>query len=457
MTSTRFTVVAPILFYSASAVAYTFTPVLQVGEYYSDNVFLSQSKESDWITQIIPSVQFEERTAKSELIAAYQLQVLESSHQSQFDRTFHQGSLKFDTKQDRIGFDLASQYTQDIVNPVGGITPNNLVGPERPDVWTTTAMPTISLPIGHFGDADLSWRYGQVNYYGTAEIAPTHDNRQTANLKSGKMFQDVEWTWFSSNQESRQNSRRISRLRQSQFTTFIELTTKIRGIASVGVEDNQGTQLDSIKGENWSVGLQWIPSRNSQLQVQVGHRPYGRSYVLNAIWQRKRSQFTASYNESVTTDAQSRLDTLPQGLLPVSSNRLVQFFPQVTNQLFINRSFNLAWQYQYHKSTFIMDAFRDRREYVGFPLFENGKGYNLSWIYNINSHLQTTLRHGQAEQDFLNGFSNPWTQETASLDWLIGRQVSLQLTGQHFRSKPNPLPPVTENSVALNVVYKPNL
>ncbi|MFO1257164.1 MAG: TIGR03016 family PEP-CTERM system-associated outer membrane protein [Gammaproteobacteria bacterium] len=452
----RLIVALPLIYYSANVFAYTLTPALQVGEYYSDNVFLTQPKQSDWITQIIPSIQFEERTGKSEFIFGYQLQVLESSHQSQFDRTFHQGSLRFDTKQDRLGFDLASQYTQDIVNPVTGISPNNLIGPERPDVLTTSAMPSVSLPIGDFGDADLSWRYGQVNYYGV-DIAPTHDNRQTANLKSGKMFQDVEWTWFSSNQESRQNDRRVSRLRQSQLTTFIKLTQKIRGVASFGTEDNQGSQLESISGENWSLGLQWFPSRNSQFQAQIGHRPYGKSYVFNAFWQRKRSLFTASYNETVTTDAQSRLESLPQNLLPVSTSRAVQFFPQVTNQLFINRQFNLAWQYQYRKSTFIIDIFRDRREFVRFPLHENGKGYTLSWIYNINSDLQSTLSHGSADQDFFNGFSNPWSRETASLDWLIGPQLSLQFTGQHFSSKPNPLPSVTENSISLNIVYKPNL
>jgi uncharacterized protein (PEP-CTERM system associated) len=445
-----------LLPYSPTIFAVTFTPALQIGEYYSDNVFLTAQKQSDWITEITPSLTIEEKTAKSQLSMVYQLQVLDSRQQPQQDRTFHQGSLKFDTKQDRIAFDVASQYTQDIVNPIAGISPNNLVGQQRPDVLTTTAMPTVSLPIGHFADADLSWRYGQVNYQGT-NIAATHDNRQTANLQSGRMFQDVQWSWLSSNQESKQNGLRVSHLQKTQFNTFVTITSKVRGIVSIGNERNQGSQLDSVSGSSWSVGFQLTPSRHSQLQAQIGHRPFGTSYVLNALWQRKKMTFSAVYDESVTTDAQARLDTLPKSILPVSTNRLVQFFPQVTNQLFINRSLKLAWDYTYKKSIFTAEAFRDRREYIAFPINENGKGYNLSWVYKINPHLQSRIGYGNANQDFLNGTSNPWSQETASLDWLVGPQVTMQLTAQHFRSKPSFLDPAIENSVSINLIYKPDL
>ncbi len=299
-------VAAAALLVAGSAVAdWQLHGGLELRESYNSNLTLVDSgpEVSDYITEINPYIGISRQSRRLDLRLDYRLQNLFYADNSEYDDSYSQllGRATV-TAVDEFFFieTIASQRQQNINNAGRLVLDNTSVSANRADVTTASVRPFIRRRFGHQADLYLSAERGVVRYDGAA-LRNTYRNDYQFSLESGSAFGRMQWALRFSRQEVTGTLDTTTQTSEGEID--YGFTRRLALIAIVGYDNNRyvrTTGTSNPKGERWSVGVRWQPSRRTTVRATVGERYFGTTRSLALSHRARRTTASLDYSETVT-------------------------------------------------------------------------------------------------------------------------------------------------------------
>lgn len=151
----------------------------------------------------------------------------------------------------------------------------------------------------------------------------------------------------------------------SHFKAFTDLTGWRTS------EDDPGLDNGEVK-KSFILGLSWANRQDNYIRVGIGEFDGEVSYSLNAQLTRRRSLFTASYTDGVTS---ARADTLSRD--EISTGALDS--QSLTATPVLQKRADLGFSLQGRRSVFSLNLFDYNREPIGPGSTESGSGFAISF------------------------------------------------------------------------------
>jgi len=429
----------PFLLSQAHAAAWLVKPSLETRVTYSDNVTLTPDGErhGDFITEYRPRVIVKGVGRRLKLNADYTLNSLFFMRNDQNNNIQHQlfSTLNAELVDDLLYIDGRASIAQANINPFGPlINDSSQASANRAEVRTLSMSPYLRYRFGRLATGEL--RYGRDIFSSSNnELQNTTSDRASLNLANGSEFSSLGWGVQANEQRSTFGNSGQSNTSVYSGNLSYAVTPSFKLTASGGHEKySYGTTRDISEGPMWAAGFEWRPSPRTTLIASAGHRFYGSAYGLDASYRARRSIWSVSYKEEVTTtQSQFQLDGTPNtanfidGLfrttipdaaarqdavdafirdtgLPRTINGPVNSF---TNRFFLQKSLLASVALNGVKNTVVLSAFNtDRVAQGGVPantLPVKGprslldaddslqRGVNALWRYRLSSNLNANL------------------------------------------------------------------
>ncbi len=313
---------APILFVLSShvgAAKWEVVPKLVVGETYTDNVFLvpEASKQSDWVTQVLPGITVTGRGANLQFDAEYNPEILYFAQSGYDEQVFQRGRATgvaelanerffadFGATVDQYDASIQSPITTSNVNPTGN----------RSTVGTYYLSPYYREDFGSKFNVEARFtesivRSDEPSSFSTASsttsssLSNSTSERIDLRLQSGPAYKRTIWG-VEYNKESidYKNAPETSiELISANARRLVSPTVGL--LARIGHESYESGEVASdTEGPSWSMGFDWTPSRRTRFTATAGHRFYGDDYLMEFSHRTRVTAWTVGYTENVTTN-----------------------------------------------------------------------------------------------------------------------------------------------------------
>jgi uncharacterized protein (PEP-CTERM system associated) len=303
----RCTILAIVLVSARAAAAdWTVAPTLRLRESYSDNVQLASGARAsgEFITEINPAVAIHGNGPRLKLDLLYGLQQLFYTHQP--DTLHHQLSATANAEllDDWLFLDARSSISRQNVSAFGPQAFDNL---QRTDNQSTVRANRISPFVRHhfrsFATAEL--RYSHETVSSSNNFFDVGTDALLFNLAGDNRGRG--WSWDARYYAKRSEDPVLGPIRSHNESLALRLPVTSRlGLFARGGYESEGYQADTSQrpeGRFWSVGANWRPSRRSSLTVSGGKRFFGDTYSLKATQRNRRSTWSLSYDEDITTSS----------------------------------------------------------------------------------------------------------------------------------------------------------
>ncbi len=307
---------------------------LTVAETYTDNVTLAsdENAESDFITQVVPSLEACANSGRIRAALSYQLQALYYQNNSEFNDIYNHvtGETSIEVVPSRLYLDANTSYGQTVINPRNTFSRTNLQRPgNRTSAWLTNVSPYALQGLGPVGLATLRYRYGLAEY--GDDLPGTTLHGVYFNVTSPP--ENSLWSW-----QANVFSQRVERSdgdfdaffddsdifdgddfdNEDGRTTYFDratldlgyqLTNSLTLLALGGVENrfNPDGSTDRLSEPLWNAGFRWISGANS-LEARYGERYYGSNYFVEAARRGPNFDFSLNYQEEMTMSGLSQLN-----------------------------------------------------------------------------------------------------------------------------------------------------
>ena len=302
---------------TAQAQTWRITPTLGWESTWTDNVNLAPSdrKQSDWINQISPGVQFSWTSAHSRAVGTIALPVLVYARTSENNYVRPQVAVAgtWEAVERFFFIDASANVSQQFITPFGA-TPNNLASAtnNRYTAQDYTVSPYIR---GRTGDG-VEYELRDINIWSTASQiqADGIDTTQYTNQIRGFVRRNIRPTGWSLEYDrtevefTNQNSER-TQIARARGLYGPDPTLQFSLIA--GYEDNEFA-LTENKGAVYGAGISWHPTERTQLDATLEHRFFGAGYsfTFNHRWPLSTISLRASRD---TSSYPQQLANLPAG------------------------------------------------------------------------------------------------------------------------------------------------
>ncbi|MFZ6645832.1 TIGR03016 family PEP-CTERM system-associated outer membrane protein [Undibacterium sp. TJN25] len=303
----------------AHAAEWKITPTVNLTETYTDNVNLvpDAQKQSSFITQVSPGIDFTATGAQAKIKVNYQMQNLYYTGDSNGLKTNHLLNALGSTElvKDLFFLDGTAAITQQNQSPFAAQATDNLnLSNNRVEVRTYSASPALRHTFNQFASAELK--------YTRDSVATTNSNNAVGNainstgdtvavtVNSGTAFQQLKWGLQYNNQKTAfDNSANSLESTTTGGNLSYYLTPRFSLTGTGGYEKNNYIALDgkSPSGAYWSAGFDWEPTERTSLALNAGRRFYGSSYSLRATERTRSTAWSIAYSEDITTTRQQFL------------------------------------------------------------------------------------------------------------------------------------------------------
>ncbi len=343
-------------------------PSIGVQEYFTDNVFQTPKKSSDFITGITPGLSVRDDTARVQAAAVYNptgLIYARNPSQDTINQNFS-GQATITLVPDTLFLDARGYVTTAATN--GGFAPGGtpvLNRNQRSTVTSFTVSPYAVHRFGDIGTGEIGVTLGTTNTSGgqingfngfNAFGAPIQGNpngdtrsiEETAQFTTGAILPRLQdRTLFDASQQTGN----VGTQRSTQFlaTNRVEyaLNRQIALIGELGYENLRFEGIPPLRISDmvWHVGARWDPNPDSSITVTYGHQDgFNSAFVSGYYALTARTTLYASYAAGLLTDQQQIQNNLdlaaidPYGNL-VNSETLAPLF--VSNNLIgLNNNLN---------------------------------------------------------------------------------------------------------------------
>jgi uncharacterized protein (PEP-CTERM system associated) len=421
------------------------TPSLKLAETYTDNVFLSPdgSRQSDWVTQVVPSISVTANGPRLRLNAAYEPEIVYHAQTQREDKVFQRGSalgtleladelfyLEAGAKVDQYDVSLQESLTTSNVNITGN----------RATATTAYVSPFLLRNIGSAARAEARFTYSAWESDENQRTLPDNTaSRVLLRLANGPAYRLLTW-------DVAYAAEKIEYETQQQ-TTSEEFTARARqlitptvGLLVLAGYERYDTGLgEALEDPRYSAGFDWTPTPRTRLAATAGQRLGDETYSFEFRHRTRLTSWNVTYAEDVTTSreqffvpaTQSTAGALDQMFLsqypdPVARQKAVQDFIARTglppslgspinffsDQLFLQKRWLAAAGLHGARNTLLATAFWElRKEIAGgttspFDDFAASQsirtsGGTLAWGFRLTARNRWNLEAGYTRSEFL--------------------------------------------------------
>lgn len=439
---------------------------ITASETYTDNVTLSTASEakSDWITAVTPTLTAKKNGARFKADARYSMQNLFYAQDAARNKTYHQLNARANTElfENEIYLDTTASISQAAISPLGasGVDNASATG----NLTNVQALTVSPYWIHRFGStAKLNARYtiSDVRNSNSA-LASSTNNSTNVSLASGSAFGRVSWGLNFSDQTVDYQDRSDASFTTTSANLGYLVSTRVKITGTVGTENNvyASSSGAATGGSFWNTAVSWAPSTRTSLDLGVGHRYYGQSWNMAFKTRGIYSEWTADYNERVTTS-----NSQAGGVIPTTANDPTKI---QTNQVFLDKRFGTGFTWKKGKSNLSFSAYRSVQEALETgqlsSVLNNGAfqnyntikqlGFNAGWIWQLTPLMNSSVTGGVSRSSFPD-LSREDT--TTSLQIGLNRTFSPRLSGgvslRRQTRDSNQNVDYTENALSCSVTY----
>jgi len=433
---------------TAEAAAWTVEPELSLAETYTDNVALAPDglEESDYVTEIRPSISFETESSRFTADIDYQFQYFAFAEDSDRNTSYHNfaGTTTTQIVPDRFLLDLNGAYGQSLVDPTEPIPVSNvLISDNLTDYWSLDAAPMFRQPLGDRHRLLLGYAYGILRYPDfDLSLGNNVDSmdRQRYLFEVGTNEDEAGFGWSASARRVQADYEDFDTFRQDEVAAQISVPID-RELALVGrggwetdvVEDPIGGGLDE---EFWEVGAQWQPSGRNQFEARVGRRYYGPTYFAQWNMDGARFDINLLYQEAPTTLSIEQLN--PNRVLVRTGSNPGYDIVALTNDVYINKEGTAELSWGLARSELVLTARDVRREYVETDDSDRESGFGLAWYWRLGARTQINAGAYAGRIEFRQtDVIDNLRQSTLGIARRLGERTLLDLTLRYDQRRSN--------------------
>ena len=459
------------------------------GETYTDNVTLAPAgaRQSDWITSVTPSVSAIKNGARLKVDVHYSMQNLFYARDSARNNTYHQLNAHANAElyEKELYLDTLASISQATLSPLGASSANNTNATGNiSSIRAFTLSPYWIHRFGTTATSNVRYSVSDVRNSNDAISSSTNNSLNLA-LNSGSAFGRISWGLNHSAQYVNYANRpNVSFITSSASLGYL-ITSRIRMTGTAGAEKNDYLNSGRVpEGSFWNVDGAWAPSSRTSLDLGFGHHYYGNTWNMAFKRRGAYSEWTANYNEGLTTsNSQSSgvtPTTLSQNTTFISSSGAGIVLPAGTtildptqiqsNQVFLNKQFDTGFNWKKGKSGITLRLYHSVQQAQESgqlsSLLNNGAfqstntikqtGVSAGWTWQLTPLMSSLL---SADINRATYSDVDRTDHTTNLQFGINRKFSPKLNGnvslrRQARTSTQNTSDYTENALSGSLTYK---
>ncbi|QYF95056.1 TIGR03016 family PEP-CTERM system-associated outer membrane protein [Massilia sp. PAMC28688] len=377
-----------------STARWRFIPTLDLRTILTDNVALAPGARAhgQLITEISPGFRANFNTPRIKGYANYNLRMFSELRDRRAGARRNAHSLNANGRaelvNDMIFVDGYAAITQVGISPFGQ-TPNGYSSANTADVKTWRISPSMLNRFGNFAVSELRYTKDGVSAARTG-LGDTVGDTASVSVRNGRGWQDLGFDLNASNQVIRDKLRNDTHVKTGNFNLNYQLFDTLAITAGRNYDSYDYESLGGANsGNGWNAGFTWTPSRRTSLTVNNGQRYYGPSRVVKAFHRSRRTVWSVTYDDSVTSTRGNfllpstvdtafllnnlLLPTFPDPLeranaieeymratgLPLSLPDKINFF---SNRFSLQKQLRASVAVRGARTNVVLTAFRSRRE-----------------------------------------------------------------------------------------------
>jgi hypothetical protein len=372
-----------------SAADFEFSPRIQVGQTWTDNVSLAEDdlEESEWITEVRPGLTLSLEGPRFSGDLNYEMQILRFDEFDDLDDVFNQLDAKgnLEVLPDSAFVDAFARYGQQLVSTEGRRAYSNLFETgNRTDYAVFGLSPYHSGSWGSWGESMVRLTAYGVRYENTdegAEEPEDSDNLEfIAAIGSPEGSPGLNWGARGSYTNTDFDEAEEFKYAQTLVDMSVPMGFRSRLTGTVGKESDVEEDISEggLDETVWLLGFIWKPSDLQSLEVRGGDRFYGTAW--EASWQRRGSkgELTVDYTEDPTTSS---------GVVG-DEDLFIQGFPTIDiggldSRVFLQKRLSGQASYELTRSVIAARVYSDKREYLDvMGGDEDSLGFTLSFDWD---------------------------------------------------------------------------
>jgi hypothetical protein len=389
-------------FWTAGTVAgqFEFTPSVNLGVFYTDNIDLEPSGEedSDYIGVVTPGFDTTYQGTRVNGRATYRMQNFFYRDDSDRNRTAHNLDATGigEILDEALFLEATATAFQSIIDPAGGNPTNNAIGSEnQTDTYTGTISPFYRTRIGDVGRGELRYSRGVV-VYDEPSLADSDIYSISGRMESLDSTNRISWAVDGrSDRITYDDETENIKLRN----VLAELGYRVGGhtelLAVGGYENNNFEvlpQYDDPQGAIWAVGFRYSKGARYQLEALAGRRFFGNTYRL--LWRQTAPRFSTSaeYRDELVTTSIAQLErTLPDD--PISSLPGTGVF-SFSREVYLRKRATATATLILPRTSLGLTGFWEKREPATSIGDEKLRGGDLVFRWRLGSRTEFIARAG---------------------------------------------------------------
>ncbi len=290
----------------AWAAKWDVVPTLSVVETYTDNVSLTPdaTKQSDWVTQVIPGISITATGARLKFNATYAPEVTYYAQGKRDNQVYQRGNAtgSAELAKQLLFVDAGARVDQYNVSLQGPLTTSNVnTTGNRTTAKTFFVSPYLLRDFGSAVRAEARFNYSVANSDGTAALANSVAERINLRLSSGPGYKLLTWNLAYSKEIIDYETGADTDIEVSTLNARRLITPTVGLLAQGGYEYYKRGPIPPTEGPSWSAGLDWTPSPRTHVAATAGQRFFGNTYSLDFTHRARLTTWSAGYSENVTT------------------------------------------------------------------------------------------------------------------------------------------------------------
>lgn len=288
-----------------NASEWTFIPSLYMRGSYSDNIQLAQTSEarSDFVKEIKPSISISGNDARFKVNLSYGLQKLIYLHQP--ESLHHELMATTNTKllDDWLFLDADSSITRKNISPFGQQTFDNI---QQSANQSDVRINHISPYLHHISPSRITseLRFTHDTVHSNDNLLDTTADKISLNFIGDNLSHNFSWDAYYYIKQINDTNLTTSRGHSEAFSLRYHMSARLGLFMTSGYERESYLTNSGVEpqGRFWNAGVNWSSDRSS-LSLSAGKRFFGNTYSLSANRRNRKSVWSLSYGEDVTSTA----------------------------------------------------------------------------------------------------------------------------------------------------------
>ena len=418
---------------------WSFTPTVEVGETYNDNVNLTPKgqAQADFISTVSPGFNFLVNGTRVNLNLTYNPELAYYARGTVTSPQLLQRLLgvgKAELYPEAVFLNANASINQQFVNSTGAIGNSNLTGNSNSQtVQTYDVSPELRHHFGDYADTDSQYHFGSTTVGGN-QVAPSNTNSFLQTVKGGVYFNNLSWTLTANSTRTTTESGGgttdplagttskddVARADLGYSLSFLNLPSwsVLGGFGYERLSDQ--TLFQQLNGPLWDAGFKFQPNTYFQAQATYGRRFEKPNYAFSSTYNPgPQTAISVQYSETVQT--QSALQQTGLENASLSSTGQIQFTQVgqpipigntalgtiglfgLSNATFLDKSFSVNIRETRGRDTYVVTAF-DTTETINFPAINQREiGASVAWNRQLWPDLSSNLSAGYNNTNFGDG------------------------------------------------------